>query len=278
LFNHGSLPRIEKALRDLESKGLAGKTLRNYAEGISAFCDWCVDWGYLADDPLRALAPFDTTPQTRRRAMNPDEIRALLAVSPPDRCLLYETALFSGLRTNELRSLTIDDLDIEGCGLHLDAKWTKNRKPGFQPLPRKLVEQLQDFAATGDAQRIYKANFSRGKTQRPLPKRPLLYVPSQTNRCLIIDLKVAEIPTDTPKGKLDFHALRTTYINLIMDTGLTLKDAQALARHATPELTLMFMVGRGKIECQRPLNKLPKKCFGRRTVLYPCNGWPSVPK
>jgi hypothetical protein len=92
-------------------------------------------------------------------------------------------------------------------------------------LPRRLVEQLQDYAGTGEAQRIYKANFSKAKVKRPAPERTLLHVPTQTDRCFKIDLKAAGIPKDTPKGKLDFHALRTTYINLIMDTGLTLKDA-----------------------------------------------------
>ena len=146
------LPRVEKALRGLGSEGRTGKTQSNYAEALRAFCNYCVDRGYLANDPLKALAPFDTTPQSQRRAMTPDDIRKLLAVSPPHRRLLYETALFSGLRANELRNLTVDHLDEDRGGVHLDAAWTKNRKPGFQPLPRSLVEQLQAFAGTGEAE------------------------------------------------------------------------------------------------------------------------------
>jgi integrase len=42
-----------------------------------------------------------------------------------------ETAFLSGLRANELRHLTLDHLDLDRCGLHLDAVWTKNRQPGF---------------------------------------------------------------------------------------------------------------------------------------------------
>jgi len=109
-------PRVEKALRELQAAGRAGKTLANYSEAISAFCDWCVQRGYLSDDPLKGMAPFDTTPQSRRRAMSPEEIRSLLASSPLHRSLLYEMALFSGLRANELRSLTIADLDLNRYG------------------------------------------------------------------------------------------------------------------------------------------------------------------
>jgi hypothetical protein len=37
---------------------------------------------------------------------------------------------------------------------------------------------------------------------------------------------------------LDFHACRVAYINLVLDSGVSLKEAQALARHATPEMTM----------------------------------------
>ena len=127
----GVLGRVEKQLRELQTIGRTGKTISNYAATLGAFCDWCVQRGYLETDPLKGLAPFDTTPEVRRRAMTPDEITRLLEVCPPDRRLLYETALFSGLRTNELRHLTLEHLDLEQSGLRLDAEWTKNRKTGF---------------------------------------------------------------------------------------------------------------------------------------------------
>src|SRR5437867_2715362 len=74
----GSLPEVEKALRDLESDGKSGKTLQNYAESLAAFCDWSVSRGYLESDPLGELSKFDTSPRTRRRAMTGDEIIRLL--------------------------------------------------------------------------------------------------------------------------------------------------------------------------------------------------------
>jgi integrase len=78
----------------------------NYVESLAAFCDWCVERQYLTDDPLHALGRLATTPQTRRRAMTVAEIQRLLDVAPVHRRLLYEAAFLSGLRANELRSLT----------------------------------------------------------------------------------------------------------------------------------------------------------------------------
>ena len=68
---HGILPRVEGELRELQAQGRAGKTIANYAEALGAFCDWCVQRGYLSEDPLKALVPFDTTPRTHRRAYGP---------------------------------------------------------------------------------------------------------------------------------------------------------------------------------------------------------------
>jgi|TARA_B100000959_G_scaffold178854_2_gene187040 hypothetical protein len=43
-------------------------------------------------------------------------------------------------------------------------------------------------------------------------------VPSSTlSRDFDKDLKTADVPKWTPAGKLDFHAIRLAYINLVLD-------------------------------------------------------------
>ncbi len=234
----GVLPRVEKALRGLHAKGLAGKTVQEYAAALRAFVSWCVTRGYLADDPLKALVPFDTTPQAKRRAMTRDEIRRLLDAAPEHLRLLYEVTFCSGLRAGELRALTVNDLDVERGGLHLQSEWTKNRKPGFQPLPKALVERLQDFVAEGRAAAIYRDVYRRTPAKNPPPTNRLLYVPTNTARELDKDLKAAGIPKWAPGGKIDFHACRVAYITFVVEAGAGIKEAQKLARHVNPELTL----------------------------------------
>ncbi|MFT5089709.1 MAG: site-specific recombinase XerC [Planctomycetota bacterium] len=126
-----------------------GKTVSNYAEGLSAFCDWCVQRDDLEQGPLKGLAPFDTTPQTVRRAMAVDEINRLLVVGPTHRRFLYETAFLSGLRANELRNLTVDDLDVERCGLRLGAEWTKNKKDWISAVASRLGRAPKVFRRDG---------------------------------------------------------------------------------------------------------------------------------
>ena len=58
------LPQVEAAIQRL-SLGRTSKTVANYVESLTAFCDWCVARQYLAADPLHALGRLATTPQVR---------------------------------------------------------------------------------------------------------------------------------------------------------------------------------------------------------------------
>jgi integrase len=63
-------------------------------------------------------------------------------------------------------------------------------------------------------------------------------VPKQTHEVVAKDLERAGIPRQTPLGKVDFHALRVAFVNLVFEVGeASGKEAQHLARHSTPTLT-----------------------------------------
>jgi integrase len=144
--------------------------------------------------------------------MTPAEISQLLQACASHRRLLLETAFLSGLRAKELRNLTLDHLDLDRCGLRLDAIWTKNRQPGFQPLPTSLVHRLHDFCISGEPARLYARFYGRKDANRDVPANPLLYVPTHTARDLDMDLQAAGIQKYTLGGKLDFHGCGVAYI------------------------------------------------------------------
>ncbi len=207
--------------RKPRSAPLTGKSLQNYAEAIHSLCLWAARRGYLDADPLAHLSKFDITPQSHRRAPSAQEIAAILqhAASPAER-LLYEVALCSGYREGELRALRVQDLDADGCTLPLAAEFTKSRKAARQPIPRALAAKL----ATG----------AEGKRRRD----PLLDMPAQPLEQLYRTMARAGVPKWAPGGKLDFHALRTGFVTLVLEAGANVKEAQALARHSTPGLTV----------------------------------------
>ena len=219
-----ALRPVETALVRLRDRGRTSKTLRNYQESLQSFCRWCMDRGYLPNDPLARLRKFDASPRTRRRALKLPDIAAVMAVTTPERRMLYEMALYSGLRLGELRRLKGAHLDIERGGVRLEAEWTKNRRAGFQPLPRHLVAKLARATE--------------------FPSRPLLRVPSQPQltRLFDRDLQTAGIDKVNEDGVVVFHSWRGTYGTLLDSLGASPKETQELMRHATPMLTMQRYV------------------------------------
>lgn len=233
--------KVELGIVRLRDSGLAPKTLATYVEAFRAFFGWCAKRGVINKNPLETLPHFDTTAVTRRRALTVDEIHRLLAVCEPHRRLLLETALSTGLRANELRSLSEGDVDVANGLLRLSANWTKNRKACEQPISLGLAQQLVKFSQSGEPSRLYRFIASKrrvtARVMDPIPNKPLLCVPLHPARELDKDLKKAGIPKHTDEGKVDFHACRVAYITLIVESGASIKEAQTLARHSSPTMT-----------------------------------------
>ncbi len=234
------LRELQTVGRNGERRGVSGKTLANYAETLQSVCNWAKRRGYRDADPLDGMAPFDTTPETKRRALTAEEIRKVLEVAPDYRRILYEAAFTTGLRAEELRALTPESVDVGRGAVILDPAWTKNRKPGLQPIPCALVGKLVAFGEAGTAKALYERHYVR-KDARPdgISGNPLLFVPTQTARDLRKDLEAAGVADFKPgEGKVDFHSCRVAYVTFIVEAGATVKEGQVLARHATPDLTM----------------------------------------
>ena len=232
-----ALPAVEKALTELQADGKKRKTISNYAEAISSFCDFLLKRDYIITDPLKRLSKIDVTPERHRHALAAAEIRKLLEGAAPQRRLLYEVAFSSGLRANELRQLDEVDLDTARGGIRLKPDWTKNRKAGFQPLHPDTVGRLK--AASGHAKAYYARVSRHHPIKRRLPANPLLYVPSHTARDLEKDLIKVGIDKVQPDGSIvDFHACRAAYITMVGEATHVVKELQSLARHADVNLTV----------------------------------------
>jgi len=217
----GVLSRAERALYQKQKAGCAGATLERYRESLSSFCKWAVKRKLLADNPIKDFDRFNTDPLIVRRALTVEEIRRLLEVADEPRQLLYLMALCTGLRAGELEALRVYDLDREVKAINLRPEITKNRKPGRQPLPDFLFDRLVDHI----------------KDKRP--EDALLQVPTHPARRLRLDMKAANIPRIIQgEGKVDFHSLRVTYTTLVIESGANVKEAQTLARHSDPKLTM----------------------------------------
>ncbi len=140
------------------------------------------------------------------------------------RMLGYRVAVATGLRANELRSLTRDSFDLPNRAIWLRAAYDKRKRRTRQPIPRWLADELQDWFDTG-------GGLWSGFTQQ------------NPGRLLKEDLIAAGIPPciEGPDGDLffDFHSLRHWYCTWAANLpGISPKSLMTLCRHSTPALTM----------------------------------------
>src|SRR5262249_44264501 len=88
-----------------------------------------------------------------------------------------------------------------------------------QPIPDALAAVLRPWLAS------------------KAPGQPLFHL-SRTAEMIRHDMKAADIPDQTPSGRVDFHALRVAYISNLVASGASVKTCQTLARPSTPILTI----------------------------------------
>ena len=166
-----------------------------------------------------------------RRPLEPDQVRRLLETTKfapkrfkltgPERAMLYRLAIETGLRRNELKSLTVSSFDLEANTVTVRANMTKNKKLAKLPLRPDTAAELREFLVgkTSDAQ--------------------VFDVPLNTADMIKADEADAGIPyVDSEDRHADFHALRHTTGSWLAANNVHPKVAQAIMRHSDINLTM----------------------------------------
>jgi len=122
-------------------------------------------------------------------------------------------AITTGLRSKDIDSLTIQDIDFENCSLRTHSKKTR-KSMAARPLHTSIVPVLAGFVAELPAgqTRILAADTITHKKWKRIRER-------------------AGLPD------LRFHDLRSVFSTALQSRGVSLSVAQALLEHSTPSLT-----------------------------------------
>jgi integrase len=226
---------VQSALKTLHDGGRSLQTCNHALRAVKSFSRWLRKDGRAREDALADMGGFNVATDRchERRAFTDEElvrlVRAaeggpvILGMTGPDRAMLYRGAVGTGLRANELRSLTPESFHLDGDHprLILRPADEKARRGAEQPISRTLADALRPWLA--------------GKA----PGCPVFALPEKTARMLREDLEAARIAYRDDSGRvLDFHALRHTYVTLLARSGAPVKVVQTLARHSDPKLTL----------------------------------------
>ena len=223
------------------TQALSPKTLNDYQHAISTLLNWLRDSGRISTNPLEHVGRVDGRGKKtfRRRAFTDAEAARLLAVHP-DRRRVYLLALHTGLRLSELRALQWADVDLEAPMIRLRAEATKAKRADVLPITLTAQAMLAEW------------RDSRPGSGRVFPRG----VPN--HHTFRADLEAARIPRLDDRGwKVDFHALRVTFITNLQRAGVPQRIAMALARHTDPRLTAHIYTDQDALPLAEAVAKLP---------------------
>src|SRR5262245_52999571 len=180
---------VEKwlAARITGEEKMGARSRNYYRESLVAFANWCVQTGRLLGHELNRIPKADqkADPKRQRRALTEDELKRLLSVAADrpladtrtvrrgkqkgkavaelrpetvarlqalgrERALIYKTLVLTGLRKNELATLTVGQLDLApgNAFLQLDAADEKSREGNAVAIrddPRRRAAGLPDL-------------------------------------------------------------------------------------------------------------------------------------
>jgi integrase len=221
----------------------APKTINEYQAVLSALFTWLRKQNRVTANPFELVSKVDARGKEsfHRRALNDDEARRLLA---GERKLLYLLVLHTGLRRGEINALHGSDfhLDTTNPFYVVPTAKSKSRKEQPRPLHPELVQELQKLKIAG---KLKPEDFL-------FPER----VPPM--KVIRADFKAAEIPLTDDRGyRVDFHALRTTYITRLQRAGVTPREAMELARHSDMRLTMKTYTDVGQLPLAATVRGLP---------------------
>jgi integrase len=241
--------------------GTVGAETRNhYRQHIKQFINWCIP-DRLPYSPLTKLKKENVKVDRRhdRRAPTVQEQNMLINTTKvsthiyavgratemdgPTRAMLYDLAPATGLRREEIRTLTRESFDLKKGLLTVRAAYSKHRETDVIPLAPWMVERLKSYFENG------------GKLWNNLTKH--------TSAMLKLDLKAAGIPyvAEGPDGPLyfDFHSFRHAFVSAVCQAqgpGVVNKDQMEFTRHKTAHLFLKVYAKTNSENVRRIANQL----------------------
>jgi integrase len=228
-------------------------------------------WTY---EPVTPDSLADCEARTRDRLRDRPDVLAEAEAAGRLRALTYKALVLTGLRLNELRSLTVGQVDLDGAEPYatLRAADEKARRGAEIPLRADLAVDLSQHLA----ERLRIEQRAAKRENRPIPARlpadaSLLHVPDALVKCLNRDLVAAGIAVAVHDGGdwrtdkrdergrgLDVHCLRHTFNSLLAAADVPLTTRRILMRHAGGGMTDEHYTDRTLIDVRGALDKLPR--------------------
>ncbi len=241
-----------------EGKGISAQTHNFYLTAIKAFCRWMVRDQRAADSPLLHLQGLNVRTDRRhdRRALAIEEVIHLLdttaagpergRVSGDERALLYQFAVMTALRANEIRTLRVSDfrLDAKPPVVRVAAGYSKHRREDRVVLRTGLVEQLRTHLATklpnATAFRMPGRTYLARVVKADLDAAREAWLATAPDAKARAEMGASDFLAyqDTNGQFADFHSFRHMTGSFLAKAGVSPKMAQSILRHSDYKLTM----------------------------------------
>jgi integrase len=271
-------PVIEK-LAEWRGQDISTATSNHYLRSIKGFTAWLERDGRTGYNPLKHLSLLNADVDRRheRRILPLEVLRLLLITSRTSkrsfrglngeaRFVLYILAVYTGLRSSELASLTPASFDLasQAPTVTIEAKQAKNRRRETLPLHKELAGLVADYM-NGMAPN---APLWRGTWYKQCSAKMVRADLEEARAAWIASAADEEERMNRQKsttlcyrdstGKVfDFHALRSQFISGLVQQGVHPKVTQMLARHSKMELTMKHYTHMGMADLQEAVELLP---------------------
>lgn len=142
-----------RAGKDGMSPPISAATHNHYRSRLLMFFKWCIAMGYMKADVMALVDPLPLEKKTRQRP-SAITLTALLdnAANPRDRCYLA-VAMNTGLRSSDMRMLTVGDVDLVDGWLSTRIRKTKDADE--KPISKDMEKELRTWLA------IYEEDLGR---------------------------------------------------------------------------------------------------------------------
>ncbi len=221
----------------LSEQGLLPSTVARKLAALRGLFRVQADTGARSDNPAELLSS-PKKPQRLPRVLKPEEVVALLDRIPATTPLelrdraLFELAYASGLRAEELVSLSIESIDFDSETVRVEGKGGKTR---LVPAGEHALRALERYLArarpaleTGDAERaLFLSKSGRRLGTSDVRRRLRTWARQAASRAPAL---AATHP----------HALRHSFATHLLEGGADLRVIQELLGHATISTTQVY--------------------------------------
>jgi integrase len=219
--------KINQYIASRCKNGLSKHSGAQYIGMFRSFAKWLHTQGRITTVPAIQSVKFRVEPE---RAFELDEWPRLLETTKKgpvrfkltghERYVIYTLAMETGLRRNELNSLTPASFDFKNCAVFVSGKHTKNGNDAVQSITPETASLIKELV--------------KGK----MPNAKVFHITDYSAIMIRKDCEDAGIEPENHKGKIKFHSLRHTCGSFLAAKGVHPKVSQQIMRHANIDLTM----------------------------------------